>query len=217
MTRSYTAAFLSVARKEVERMPFPMSLQIRDRFSDPFFIIINCLLSLRARDVVTLPVSLALFARARTPVQLLEIPVADLEQLFRPLGFYRNKTRVVRNVSREIIERFDGHVPQTERELLSIKGVGRKTANLVLSVAFNKPALCVDTHVHRLSNALGLVHTKKPEQTEIALKKSISKENWALLSQFLVTWGQQLPRKRQVPLLQELIIQELNKKRSTRQ
>jgi len=184
----------------------PMSFFIAKKYhNDPFLILVSCLLSLRARDTMTLPVSEKLFLRARTPDQLLKIPIHELEKIVHPLGFYRQKARTLHSVSKELITRFNGKVPHTEEDLLSLKGVGRKTANLVLGVAFGIPAICVDTHVHRLSNALGLVRTKTPDQTEVALKKIIPEKDWIEFNKLLVVWGQQVPRKQQVVLLKKLL------------
>ncbi len=184
----------------------PMSFFIAYHYkNDPFLILISCLLSLRARDVVTLPISQKLFLKARTPQELLKIPIAELEKIVYPLGFYRQKARTLRSVSRDLIDRFGGKVPDNEQDLLSIKGVGRKTANLVLGVAYGVPAICVDTHVHRLANQLGLVTTKNPEQTEQALQKIIPKKDWIEFNRLLVMWGQQVPRGQQVIAIQKLL------------
>jgi len=161
---------------------------------DPFLILISCLLSLRTRDTVTLPVSLKLFSYARTPTDLLKIPVSQLEKIIYPVGFYKRKSKLLHEISKELIERFDGKVPSNEADLLSLKGVGHKTAALVLGEAFGIPAICVDTHVHRISNLLGLVHTKTPEQTEIELKKILPKKYWIEWGRLLVKWGQNTPR-----------------------
>ncbi len=157
---------------------------------DPFIILISCLLSLRARDTMTLPVSLILFERARTPEELLKIPLNELEELLYPLGFYHKKAQVIRSASLELLTRFKGKVPHTEEELLSIKGVGHKTANLILGSAFEIPAICVDTHVHRLANRLGWVQTTHPDDTERELKRLVPQEYWIELNTCLVLWGQ---------------------------
>jgi len=194
-----------------------MSLSIRQQYhNDPYIILINCLLGLRTRDVVALPVSQQLFLRARTPAQMLGLSVAELEKIVHSVGFYRQKARLLHSVSKELIERFKGKVPQTEKELLSIKGVGRKTANLVRGVAFGIPAICVDTHVHRLANQLGLVHTKTPDQTEEALKHIVPKRYWTELNALLVMWGQQIPRRQQIPLLLSYVAQRKQTKKSTK-
>ncbi len=181
-----------------------MSQTISDEYHhDPFLILISCLLSLRTRDTITLPVSRALFARARTPEQLVKLPRKELEKIIHSTGFYRRKAEVLHDVSAAIIKQFHGKVPHTEQELLSLPGVGRKTMNLVLGQAFGVPAICVDTHVHRLVNQLGLVHTKTPEQTETALKKVVPQKYWIELNKLLVTYGQQVPRKKQISLVEQ--------------
>ncbi len=184
---------LALLKKATVHMQKPMSLLLVEIYGrDPFLILISCLLSLRARDPVTFEVSKRLFERVRTPEELVEMPIRELEELFHPLGFYRKKARIVVEVSHELLSRFKGRVPSTEAELLSIKGVGRKTANLVLAEAFGIPVLIVDTHVHRLSNRLGWVETSTPEATERELQKLVPKEEWISLSRLLVTWGQNI-------------------------
>lgn len=169
----------------------PMGYQIIAEYGkDPFLILIACLLSLRARDQVTYPVVRKLFARVRTPQELVMLSQKELEMLVRPLGLYRRKAEVLHAVSRELIDRYAGKVPATEQELLSLPGVGRKTANLVLGLGFDIPAICVDVHVHRIANRLGLVHTKTPEQTERALMKIIPKKQWLEVNRLFITWGQ---------------------------
>lgn len=182
---------VSLLKQATRGMRKPMTSLIVDVYGkDSFVILIACLLSLRARDTVTFGICKQLFARAKTPHELLLVPLEELEAILRPLGFYRKKAHVIHDVSQEIIDRFNGKVPATEQELLSIKGVGRKTANLVLGEAFGIPALCVDTHVHQVANRLGLVDTSTPEQTEEQLKRFIPREQWIELSYLLVTWGQ---------------------------
>ncbi|HVX01047.1 MAG TPA: endonuclease III [Candidatus Babeliaceae bacterium] len=169
----------------------PMVPRLIEKYGrDPFLILIACLLSLRARDTVTYGIAKKLFEYAHTPQELLSIPIAKLEEIIYGTGFYRRKAKVLHDVSQEIISKYHGKVPSTETELLSLPGVGRKTANLVLAEAFGVPALFVDTHVHYLANVTGLVHTKNPLQTEQALKKIVPKDQWHVLSNLFVTWGQ---------------------------
>ncbi len=183
----------TILREATKGMPLPMTNQIiKDYGRKPFLILISCLLSLRARDIVTYPISRQLFEIAQSPQEIIQIPTEKLELLLKPLGFYRRKAHILKEVSHELLERFDGNVPSTEEDLLSIKGVGHKTAALVLSNAFNIPAICVDTHVHRLANRLGLVITKKPEQTEQELKIIIPKEYWIEVNKLFVMWGQNI-------------------------
>ena len=163
---------------------------VKEYGRDPFLVLVSCLLSLRTKDTVSFPASQKLFQLAKNPQQLLKIPSSQLETIIYPVGFYRQKAKQLHEMSRQLIEQFDGKVPQTEQELLSLKGVGRKTANLVLGEGFGIPAICVDTHVHRISNRLGLVKTKTPEETEVALKELLPKRYWIAYNRLLVMWGQ---------------------------
>jgi endonuclease-3 len=174
-------------------MEKPMVFLLTEQFGhNPFMVLISCLLSLRTKDTVTLPVCQKLFKRVQTPQDLLKIFVPELEQLIYPAGFYRRKARLLHAVCADLINRFDAKVPANEQDLLSIKGVGRKTMNLVLGEGFGIPAICVDTHVHRISNRLGLVKTKTPEQTETQLKLILPREYWIDYNRLLVTWGQNI-------------------------
>jgi endonuclease III len=185
---------IKILRKATKSMPQqPMSQLISEQYNnDPFLILISCLLSLRARDVVTYPICVQLFKKARTPEQFIKMPLEELEKTIHSIGFFRNKARTIKSVSKELLDRFDGKVPSNEYDLLSIKGIGRKTANLVLGVAFGQPAICVDTHVHKLSNKLGIVTTKTPEQTEFALQEVLPKKYWTEYNKLLVMCGQNM-------------------------
>ena len=160
--------------------------------ADPFRTLISCLLSLRTKDETTRPASERLFRLARTPQQLLKLPVRTIERAIYPVGFYRTKARTLRSVCRTLLERYGGCVPDDLEELLTIKGVGRKTANLVITLAFRKDGICVDTHVHRISNRWGYVRTKTPEQTEMALRRLLPRRHWQTYNDLLVTLGQNL-------------------------
>lgn len=155
----------------------------------PFLILVSTLLSLRTKDETTDAVMQKLIERATTPQDILEIPLEELERMLYPVGFYRNKAAVLKTVSRTIIEQYGGIVPDTIEELLTIKGVGRKTANLVVTEAYGKPGICVDTHVHRISNRMGIVATRNPHETEEALRKTLPKEYWIIYNTLLVTFG----------------------------
>ncbi len=159
---------------------------------DPFLVLVGTLLSLRTKDEVTEEAMGRLTKRAKTAQELLKIPAEDLEKLIYPVGFYRTKTETLRNVSGLIIEKYDGRVPDSIDELLTIKGVGRKTANLVVTEGFGKPGICVDTHVHRISNRLGIVSTKNPHGTEDALRKVLPKQYWITYNTLLVTFGKRI-------------------------
>jgi endonuclease III len=190
-TRALT--IIKILRKATKNMPQPMSELIKEKYhNNAFLILISCLLSLRARDAVTYPICIELFKKAKTPQQFVDMPLKDLEKIIYSTGFYKNKARSIQHVSKEIIERFGGKVPADKKDLLSIKGIGIKTANLVLGVAFGIPAICVDTHVHKLSNKLGIVSTKTPAQTERALQQVLPKKYWIEFNKLLVTCGQNM-------------------------
>lgn len=165
--------------------------QIIDEYGkNPYLILISCLLSLRARDKTTIYVCRSLFSLAKTPQDMLKISQSKLEKIIFRSGFYKNKAKAIHDVSRAIVNKFHGKVPKTYAELISIKGIGPKTANLVLGMAFEIPAICVDTHVHRISNLLGIVKTKTPTQTQLELEKIIDKKYWIKWNNLLVKLGQ---------------------------
>ncbi|MBI3626173.1 MAG: endonuclease III [Candidatus Rokubacteria bacterium] len=159
---------------------------------DPFRILIACLLSLRTKDETTGPAAERLFSLAQTPGAMLRLTPRQIERTIFPVGFYRTKARVIRGVCHDLLERFGGSVPGDLEGLLTLKGVGRKTANLVVTMGFGKPGICVDTHVHRISNRLGFVRTKTPEQTELALRRKLPRRHWIELNDLLVTFGQNI-------------------------
>jgi endonuclease-3 len=161
---------------------------------DPFRILISCLLSLRTKDETTGPASARLFALADTPAGILALPAPVIERAIFPVGFYRTKARVLHRVCRDLVERFDGRVPPDLDDLLTLHGVGRKTANLVVTFAFGLAGICVDTHVHRISNRLGWVRTRSPHQTEAALRERLPRRHWIGLNDLLVSFGQNLCR-----------------------
>lgn len=186
---------ITTLKKSTEKYP-PLLIDaiIHEFGKKPYLILIACLLSLRARDAATIHVCTALFSFAKTPESLLTLPVNTLEATIKPIGFFKTKAMILRSVSNDIIGRFAGKVPDTEQELLSIKGVGRKTAMLVLSKAFDDNTICVDVHVHRISHRLGLVKTKTPHDTEIALANILPKKYWTSWNTWLVLWGQHVCR-----------------------
>jgi endonuclease-3 len=159
---------------------------------DPYLILIGTLLSLRTKDEMTEMAMKKLTKQAKTPQELLKIPEEELQKLIYPVGFYRNKSRTLRDVSEIIIDKYGGQVPDSIDELLTIKGVGRKTANLVITEGFGKPGICVDTHVHRISNRLGIVSTKNPHETEESLRKVLPKHYWIIYNALLVTFGKRV-------------------------
>lgn len=191
--KDYVVNVIGMLKKATKGMPDPASVAIVKEFGkDPFLVLISCLLSLRARDTASLPASRRLFKLAMTPQQFLAVPLHEIEKQIYSIGFYKSKARLVKSVSSELIDRFNGKVPDTYEELTSIKGVGPKTANLVLGEAFDQPKLYVDIHVHRISNRLGLIKTTKVEQTQVELERIIPKEYWNEYSRLLVTWGQNI-------------------------
>lgn len=171
----------------------PMTQSIKKEFdSQPFLILVSCLLSLRTKDAVTLAASRRLFSWVKSPEEMVAFPEDELARLIYPVGFYRRKAAILKAVSQDIIDRFGGQVPRTEKELLSIKGVGHKTAALVLGEAFGIPALCVDTHVHRIANRLGIVKTKTPAETQRALALVIPRDLWIESNRLFAMWGQNI-------------------------
>ncbi|MBW2995583.1 endonuclease III [Candidatus Woesearchaeota archaeon] len=176
---------ISILRKKYAPIFF------KDKVS-PYYVLISCLMSLRTKDEVTYPRARALFKKADTPRKMLKLSVKEIEKLIYPVGFYRVKARRIKEVSRYLIEKHNSRVPDDFDELLKIKGVGRKTANIVITHAFSKPGIAVDTHVHRISNRIGIVKTKTPEQTEMSLMKIIPKKNWIVFNELLVRHGQNI-------------------------
>jgi len=161
----------------------------RGEKSDPFIVLVGTLLSLRTKDETTEKVLEILMPHVKTPQDLLRIPDRELESMIYPVGFYRNKTKVLKEVAATIIDSYGGRVPDTIEELLSIRGIGRKTANLVVTEGYGKPGICVDTHVHRISNRLGIVSTKNPHGTEDALRQVLPERYWMIYNSLLVTFG----------------------------
>ena len=160
------------------------------RERDPFRVLIACILSLRTQDTTTGPASDRLFAEAATPATMRKLSNRRIERLIYPVGFYRTKARVILGICRDLLERFSGRVPDTIDELLTLNGVGRKTANLVVTIGYGKPGICVDTHVHRISNRLGYVKTRDPEETEMALRAKLPPRHWIGYNDLLVSFGQ---------------------------
>jgi len=162
--------------------------------TSPFRVLVSCIISLRTKDEVTAAASKRLFDVADTPEGMLGLTAARIEKLIFPCGFYRNKARTIREISKDLIERFEGNVPDNLEDLLTLKGVGRKTANLVLTLGHGKPGICVDVHVHRITNRWGYVSTKKPDETEFALREVLPKRYWIPINDLLVVYGQTVCR-----------------------
>ena len=163
---------------------------LMDNFKNPYLVLIACILSLRTNDKTTYPATLRMLELAKTPKDMKQVKIEDLAQAIYPVGFYENKAKQIIELSKTIDEELDGKVPDEIDELVKFRGVGRKTANLVLSLGFNKPAICVDVHVHRIFNRLGYIKTKTPEETEFALRKKLPEKYWIDINTLLVTHGQ---------------------------
>ena len=184
---------ITVLRMATERMIEPAMVTIVKEYGrDQFLVLVSCILSLRTKDTVSLPASRRLFASSATPSGMVELSQSVIEKLIYPVGFYRQKAKQLRAISALLLEKYSGAVPSDEKELLALPGVGRKTANLVLGEGFEIPALCVDTHVHRISNRLGLVATHTPEETETALKIILPPIYWREYNRLMVMWGQNI-------------------------
>lgn len=165
-------------------------VQLMDTFNDPYLVLIACILSLRTNDKTTYPATLRMLEIGRTPADFAKCDVKELEKAIYPVGFYGNKAKQIVELSKEIVEKQNGKVPETIEELIKFNGVGRKTANLVVARGFNKPAICVDVHVHRIFNRLGYVKTNTPEETEFALREKLPKKYWIDINTLIVTHGQ---------------------------
>ena len=185
----------TIARK-IDGMELPAIEKISEgQQKDPFQILIATLLSARTKDETTLAASTRLFKKAPTAQAAAALTVKQVEKLIYPVGFYRNKAVFVRETSKALVTRFGGRVPPTLEQLVTLPGVGRKTANLVLILAFqSQTSICVDIHVHRIANRLGWVRTRDPEQTEQALYRVIQSRWWPVINLYLVTWGQNICR-----------------------
>jgi endonuclease-3 len=178
-----------ILRKEVRQWPLPA---IGHYVETPFTVLISCILSLRTQDKTTSAASERLFAIANTPKKMLAIPERVIKDAIYPVSFYRVKARTIHSICEQLIDRFGGEVPSDMEQLLELPGVGRKTANIVVTLAFQKAGIAVDTHVHRISNRLGYVKTKTPDDTEMALRKKLPRRYWIVFNDLLVAYGQNL-------------------------
>ena len=180
-------------KKELEKynMPVVSHPDWDDIVKTPFTTLISCLLSLRTKDEVTAEASYKLFKKYNTPEQLVKVSEKEIQSLIYPVGFYKTKTKRIKEISKTILENYDGKVPEDFKELLKLKGVGRKTANIVMVYGHNKQGfLPIDTHCHRIPNRLGWIKTKTPEQTEEDLKEVLPKKYWDDFNHFFVKFGQ---------------------------
>jgi endonuclease III len=196
MTVRNVAVVMRALARAIDGLELPAVEKISEsQAEDPFQVLIGTMLSARTQDATTLAASTRLFKVARTPASMAKLSVRRIEKLIYPVSFYRHKARHVKATCRILVHRFGGRVPATMDELLTLPGVGRKTANLVLILSFKSlKNICVDTHVHRISNRLGWVRTKTPDETEQALYQSTAARWWPYLNLYLVTWGQNMCR-----------------------
>ena len=193
-------------------------VDLMDSFNEPYLVLIACILSLRTNDKTTYPATLRMLKLADNPHDMKNVKIKDLAEAIYPVGFYENKARQIIELSRIIDDELNGKCPDEIEELVKFKGVGRKTANLVLSRGFNKPAICVDVHVHRIFNRLGYVKTKNPEETEFALREKLPVKYWIDINTLMVTHGQncckpQNPKCNECPISEfcEYFKQNINK------
>lgn len=186
-------------------------VNLMEEFNDPFLVLIGCILSLRTNDKTTYPATLRMLKLGKTPYDFLKVNQDDLEKAIYPVGFYKNKAKQILDIAKELVEKYNGKVPEDIDELTKFKGVGRKTANLVVAKGFNKPAICVDVHVHRICNRWGYVETKEPDETEMALREKLPMKYWMDFNTLLVTHGQNIC-KPQKPKCDECSINKYCKK-----
>ena len=189
ITNQHMAAVIATLKRAVRRWPEPIVGHYKN---DPYLTLISCLLSLRTKDETTAGASERLFRFAANPKQIVLLAPRTLEKAIFPVGFYKTKAKTVLGISQDLLDRFNGKVPDDLDALLTLKGVGRKTANLVITLAFKKDGICVDTHVHRISNRWGYVKTKSPEETEMALRNKLPRRYWQIYNDLLVSFGQNL-------------------------
>jgi endonuclease-3 len=181
---------MSLLAEEVTGWKTPAVTIVSQREGNPFKVLISCILSLRTQDKTTGAASERLFALADTPEKMMVLRPDTVEKAIYPVGFYRTKTSHILEICRTLVGQYGGAVPDEIEELLKLKGVGRKTANLVITLGYGKPGICVDTHVHRICNRWGYVVTRTPEQTEFALREKLPEEYWIVINDLLVTFGQ---------------------------
>lgn len=177
-------------RKEFEKYHKPVVDNIESTTKDPFKILITTILSARTKDTTTEKVVLELFKKINKPEDFEKYSIDEIAEMIYPVGFYKNKAVHLKKFPKVLNDEFNNKIPDKIDDLIQLPGVGRKTANLVRAIAFKKPAICVDTHVHRMSNRLGYVKTKTPLETEMALRKKLPEKYWLYYNSYLVSFGQ---------------------------
>ncbi len=173
-------------------LPQTEFVKFMEDIHNPFIVLIACILSLRTNDKTTYPATMRMLKLGRTPQDFLNVKLEDLETAIYPVGFYKNKAKQILDIAYELYNNYNSVVPKEIDELIKFKGVGRKTANLVQSKGYGLPSICVDVHVHRISNRLGIVCTKEPEETEFALKNNLPQDSWSEINTLFVTLGQNI-------------------------
>jgi Predicted EndoIII-related endonuclease len=181
---------VKVLREACRLWQAPAVTVVAEKDQNPYKVLISCIISLRTKDAVTLSASARLFARADTAETMQNVPVEEIAELIYPCAFFRNKAAQIQALSARLVSDFGGVVPDEIDELMTFKGVGRKTANLVVTLGYGKPGICVDTHVHRICNRWGYVATKTPDETEVALRAKLPPEYWIEINDLLVAFGQ---------------------------
>lgn len=186
-------AAIRTVKREIAQWPDPVvGVVAKETGRDPFLVLISCLLSLRTKDKTTAEASARLFALASAPATMRQLTLSAVEQAIYPVGFYRTKAKQILQICTQLLERYQGRVPDCIEELLTLPGVGRKTANLVVTVGYEKPGICVDIHVHRISNRWGYVKANTPDETEQALRRKLPSQYWITFNDLLVPYGQHL-------------------------
>lgn len=188
------APVMRILKREYEKKRMPIVDLIQARTNDPFQVLVATILSARTLDRTTAAACRKLFGVVRNLADLRRVPRLRLERLIYPVGFYRTKAKLLKRLPDVVAKRFRGIIPDTVEELIQLPGVGRKTANLVVAVAFDKPAICVDVHVHRISNRWGLIRTRTPLETEMVLRRRLPVKYWQVFNAYLVSFGQSVCR-----------------------
>lgn len=182
---------ISLVKKQIEKFKAPYVTRISSE-KNPFKILVSTILSSRTKDEITKQASQRLFLKVKNPNDLIKLSIKEIEKLIYPVGFYRVKARNLKKLAEILIKDYNGKVPNSINELIKLPGVGRKTANLVVTLGFNKYGICVDTHVHRIVNRWGYIKTKTPKETEYALRKKLPKKHWKKINSILVVFGQNI-------------------------
>ena len=185
---------ITLLKKDVKKWGQPIVTEVANRTRDPFMILISTVLSTRTKDKTTSLASERLFSLARTPEAMLRLREKDIARAIYPVGFYKTKAKHLLHLCRDLVEKNSSRVPDNLEDLLTLSGVGRKVANLVITLGYGKKGICVDTHVHRISNRLGYLRTKTPEQTEMGLRRKLPEKYWIIYNDLLVTYGQNICR-----------------------